>query len=308
MGLKYLGILLLPYACYGTGPFEGVENKAFIMDCKQKIDAVAPDQKAELMLKLSKAYLHDQDAEKAILSFLQALDWIIPHKISEISPEEQNLYQEAFKIYLDRAGASSPQEIAFKMLAATKPQLDAHPDFTLLRLLQAIAFANVGMFDDFFDSFYTAYHYHPDHYLVYKTKAILFIRLHERARIDQDRESWRKSALANLQEALERYPGDTSLYRLLLIFTPEEGKAKAIETWLQKIIESDLMISRSDVGFFVEQAVKEKKIALAQRLIDKSRRWYSYSRAINDAQEYLDKSKNLCKGQSNHMGVLLFTE
>ena len=223
-------------------------------------------------------HLRNQEHEKAFRSFLLALDEA-PKK--EAPAEDLILYQKALSTYLE--GAQEPQETADQILR------NYSSEGLQLRFITALAYANLGRFEEFFTCFYPSYCAYPDHYLAYKTKAVLHIKLYERCRSLQERESEEKAIRHNIQLALDRNSSDMGLYKLWLLFADEKNREAEVEACLNKILASSMIVSRSDLPFFAEQALDVSRPDLAQALIDKARNWYSYSRYLDTLQEKIKK-------------------
>lgn len=270
----------------------------FDQDLKKSIDVykaqaqtVVPDQKGALNFKLAIAYLQDQDQEKAFQSFVEALELTRSRAAPQASAEESQLYEQGLAIYLDHTGTSSPKETALKIYQNYKQAAEGHPDFYLLNLLMATAYANLGRFEEFFNAFYRSYPYYTEHYLTYKTKAVLHIKLYERARVLEDRDAQKKLVVANIEKAIDKNPQDTGLYKIAFLFSDNDKKSRVVAAYLNKIIDEGLIVPRNDVPIFVHEAIEERHMDLAQKFVDKSREWYQYSRAVNEAQELINKAK-----------------
>lgn len=249
------------------------------------------EDKELLQLKLAKAFLKDQDQEKGFKTFLELLGKIKTKTAPSMSKEEKVHYEKALATYLDHRGGK-PLEIAKKIVTEFSPISNKQPNAHHLAYILAAAHANLGQFEKFFDLFYRSYRFYPDHFLAYKVKAVLHVKLFEKCHDTSDREFHRKEILTSLSKALERQPKDTSLYKFLILFSSEEQKAEILRTCLNKIIDKNIILPRSDIAFYVEEAVKAKDLILARRFVDKARSWYQYSRVINAAQQYIDKHLN----------------
>lgn len=291
MRFKYLNLCVFLICCTTALHADAEDTKATIAERLSLVQKASPEEAGPLKVKLAIAYYNDQDQEKAFKTYLEALDQTKAIATSDSStPEDQLIFDKALKIYMDHtpsvAGVS-----AQKIYKEFAPELTAHPDNYLLGFIVAAAYANLNKFDDFFDTFYHSYRVYPDHWLAYKTKAVLHIKLLERARTAQEREAQKKMILANTLKAIDKNPHDTSLYKLMMAYSPEEEKEKMITTYLNKIINNNIVIPRTEIAFYVQQAVSVRQYDLAQRIIDKGHEWYQYSQMLNAAQQYLDKHK-----------------
>lgn len=253
----------------------------------EKINHADAANKAEYHRELALLYLKDQDQEKAIIAFLEALSLKPNTPTPATTAPDEAEYKKAFAIYLDPT-VDSPKATAINLLKALKPVLDAKPDQYLLDYFMAIAYANLGRYEEFFVHFYRAYQFYPAHYLAFKTKAVMHIKLLERASEENQRGTQRQLVTENLMLALEQEPLDTSIYRLLISFSPKEKKREQVQLCLNKIINGNIMIPRSELMFYVMEAVDVSDRALAQRFIDRSKEWYPQSRIVTSAQNYLD--------------------
>lgn len=232
-------------------------------------------------------FLKSQDLEMAFKVYLKSLASAAKLNPPPSSIEERKLYAEALKIYLE--GAHFPRETALQVLELYSDTVKKHPEFLELRLIVAAAYANLGNFEEFFFLFYPAYCALPDHYLSHKTQAVLHIRLFERSRDVSERDTERAAVLVHVKKAIEKYPGDIGLYKLWLLFS--EGNERDVEACLNKIFSSPMIISRSDLPFFAQQALDARRSDLVERLIEKGRAWYPYSRGLDSIQQSLDEYK-----------------
>lgn len=252
-------------------------------------DLNVADDKSEIKAKLALVYWKDQDQELAFRTFLEALS---EHIYTEnASTEDDAAYEKALKIYLDHSGGTN-QAIAQKICRDFEGAIKEHPDYNKLGYVVAAAYANLGRYEDFFTLFYRSHLHHPDHFLAAKTKAVLHIKLFERARFVEEKEEQRSAVLYYLNAALEKEPRDCTLYKSLIAFSPEEKKLEVMHACLNKIIDKNIIIPRSDIGFYVEEAIGSKEFVLAQRFIDKVKEFYQFSRVVNAAQHYLDEHKS----------------
>ncbi|MCE5315850.1 MAG: hypothetical protein LLG04_00625 [Parachlamydia sp.] len=227
--------------------------------------------------------------EKSFRAYIQALASAEKKPASPTTEDERKLYGDALKIYLD--GAHAPRETAQHLLQLYSDTIRMQPDFLELRLVVTTAYANLGNFDEFFPLFYPAYCAYPDHYLSHKTQAVLHIKLFERCRNVSEREAERTAVLFHVKEAIQKYPEDIGLYKLWLLFAEEQNKDREVEACLNKILNSPMIIARSDLPFFAQQALDARRSDLAERLMEKGRVWYPYSRGLDSIQQALDDYK-----------------
>lgn len=258
---------------------------------REQLQKAPKDQKGELSFKLAIAYLNDQDQENAFKEFLTALEAVAPKSAPPVTDQERELYEKGYSMYLDRHPSNSPKDTALKLYLELKQSADDHKEFHLLNLLMSTVYANLERYEEFFNVFYHSYPYYSDHYLSYKTKAALHIKLFEKARTLNEREGERKLVVQNIENAINRNALDIGLYKVAMIFAAVEDQAKTVEGYLSQIIEKNIMVSRNDIAFFVDQAISSKQLDLAQKFVDKSREWYQYSRSIAEAQEQIDQHR-----------------
>jgi hypothetical protein len=256
-----------------------------------QIDRAAKDQKSTLMVELAMVYIREQNHEKAFKTFLEALSWIDEKKEIQPKPEDVAIYEREANIYLTHNGANSNTVNAEKLEKELKPLLSEHPDYYLTNFILAVSYANLGMYQEFMEAFYSSYRHFPQHYMAYKTKAILYIKLYERSLNADEKEKNRKKIIDNVQKAMEKNGDDCALYKLRMMFAAEEEKTPIVSLYLNKIIDRPMIVARADIAFFVHQAVEEKLWNVAQRFIDKAKETYQYSRVVLAAQEFLDKRK-----------------
>jgi tetratricopeptide (TPR) repeat protein len=294
LGIKLLylcSIFFIHGVCLASSQFpEGIELKSYICNLEASLSGASPETSGDLQRQLAKAYYKDQEQEKAFVIFLQSLNSMgISSTPRSQSKEEAAIYEEALAMYLNHNGKSI-QEIA-RALCKQYASLVTSTGNYQLGFLVAAAYANLGQFTDFFDLFYQAYQADPGHYLAYKTKAILHIKLFEKARSKEEKEIQRQSILTHLILASELFMKDTSLYKMMIAYAPETKKTDILIASLKKIIDNNMITSRSDILFYVQQAIGARQFDLAQQFIDQSRNWYQYSRIIDNAQQELDKHK-----------------
>lgn len=241
-------------------------------------------QPGEILSRQAIAYYKEQHQEKAFSTFLNALE-ITPYPITvpNSKAEENALYEKALQIYLSD-NAHSKQENSKKILQEYGESAAEHPDYYLLGYLISSAEANLDQFPEFFERFYRSYVNNPDHYLAHKAKAVLSIKLQAKGRTPVEKERWREKSIANLHRAIDLYPFDASLYKMLLTFASEGEKKILLIYILNKIIDNNAIIPRTDIAVYIQQALAYKQIDLAQCLVDKSRTWYGYSRTMEELQ------------------------
>jgi len=239
------------------------------------------------VLQRAKNHLKNQEQEMAFQTFLSSLDASSAQQA--ITIEEKQLYDKALPLYLDHADL---KQNSLSIAQEYGPIIKKHPEYHMLTFFVAAAVANAGAYEQFFDLFHSAYAAHPHHFLAYKTLAVIHIKLFERARTPEEREMQRQKILDNIAKAIDRYPSDTSLYKMQIGFADGPQKAQIVGDSLNKILVGNIIIPRIDIPIYVQKAVETKQYDLAQKFIDKAHEWYQVSRLLTRAQEYLDRHKN----------------
>lgn len=275
------------FALYAQPAELGIKDA--IKKMEEEVVSAETPRKNELLLELAKAYYRDQNQEKAFNTLLKAIEGSHGEDKAFVS-EDQRLYSEALAIYLD-PHVQSTKNTSAVILEKYADVIKAHPDYILLPFLVGASYANAGQYTGFFDLFYRSYWAAPNHYMAYKTKAIIHIKLFERTDVKEEKELQRQLILGHLQKAAEIYPADHALYKMMVAFSSNSQKQKVVSDSLKKIIDKNIVIPRTDIGYYVEEAVKVRQFDLAQQLLDENRERYRFSRIINTAQEYLDQQR-----------------
>jgi len=264
------------------------------LDMKQEVARVEkliaeakPEMKAPLLVQQAILYFEDQNQEKAFEVYHQALESVLTSQ--EPSIEESENYKQALSIYLNHSG-STPQESAERILDQFGVELEKNPEDHQLAFVVSAALANVGNYPDFFLVFFEAYRHLPNHFMAYRTKAILHIKLMERARTERERQFQRESITENFAKAIETNPRDDSTYKLIIYFANTSQYEQIVKKYFTQLIEQDVKVPRKDIGFYVQHAIEANQKVLAQRFLDKAKKWYAYSRSIEEAQAILDVS------------------
>lgn len=239
---------------------------------------------------LATIYYRDQEHERAFKTFIDALNLATLEPTISLSKEEESVFNRALTIYLNSAGLT-PEETAKKIIDQFGSCCAENPHFFHLAFLIAISHANLGDYEQFFKQFYQAYVHLPHHFLSYKAKAALHIKLFERAKTDQQREKERQWILEYAKHAVAMQPQDSSLYRMIFAFTREELKANTLSLYLNQIIKQNIVISRGDIPYYIEIALAFNLTDLAQKFLDQAKEWYQYSRVISAAQQFIDEKK-----------------
>lgn len=269
------------------------DHKHAITAYQRELNISEEGKKGELLVRLAIVYQKDQELELAIQTFLNALDHVQKKETPCLKQADLDRYDEALAIYLKQK-TDSPQETAALIREKFASALEKNPDNYGLGFLMAAAYANLQMYEDFFLCYYKAFQASQHHFLAHKIKAILYLKLFEMGRTPDDREAMRKKIEAHTSYALNAYPHDMSLYKLMIQFASE--KDSQTENILRKIISENVSISRSDIPFYVQKAIEAKKFELAQQFIDKMREHYRHSRMLASMQQLVDKAKGIGNG------------
>ncbi|MCB1114323.1 MAG: hypothetical protein KDK62_06160 [Chlamydiia bacterium] len=233
---------------------------------------------------LAKALWLDQDQEGAFKVFLEALaESITEEKLFD--PKEDTVYQEALALYLNHPPEKTAL-ISREIKARYFETSQSNPGWTRLKLLVALAEANLFEFEAFFDDFYEAYPLAKTHYLSQKTIAILYIKQFERAKLESERENIRNTIQEKLDKTLALNPEDFSLYRLKIAFAPVEEKDRVKFIVLNKILEHSIIPPRRDALYFLELAHELGVKEIKDRWLSKAKVWYPDSRAVQDWMNY----------------------
>ncbi|MDP1834559.1 MAG: hypothetical protein Q8K75_01400 [Chlamydiales bacterium] len=244
-------------------------------------------EKSQLQLQLAIAYVRDQEDESAFSMFLDSLQTAPHQKAPTVSADEQRLYDEALNLYLTHQGPAA-HRAAKTIIENYGSIVSQKGDYYLLGFLVAAAKANLQHYDQFFKIFYDSYQRYPEHFLAYKTKALMNHKLWQRGRVPGEREVFRTQIKGNLEFALGRYPNDASLYKMMLAFSSDEEKPAAVLLCLNNIVQGNIIIPREDILFFVQAGISTGQREITQAFVNSARSWYKQSRALTHAQQLID--------------------
>ncbi len=292
MKAKYLFIIYLLQALFATIAYAASEeSRLLINEYETQLQTVARDKQAPIKLKLALAYLEEQEEERAVRSFIDALDSAETY-IGDRRPssDEREHYEQALAIYLDVAH-DKPSRIAEKILQGFNPIHEEHPHYFLLNFVLAAAHANQGNLKEFVQRFFLSYQVYPDSYMAHKTRAILRMMLWERAKSQVERERQRIFLMHDLREALTRNSKDSTLYKLLIVMSDDDKRAGVLHTYLQELLDSDTVIPRADIFYYVSEALAYDEKELAEQVVAKGKDWYAYSRAVVEAERLLKSTE-----------------
>lgn len=271
--------------------FEKKDYSDAVKYAKEWVNSAPPDKLGEANKLLAESYYKDQEHEKAYVAFFQALEHTAPPQTPyQPLPEDAAIYKEALAIYLEPS-QRDPEAVALQLRDLYGGIIRLHPDYLELGYLVAVSYANLGEMERFFELFYHSYRQMPDHYLSFKSQAILHVKLMERAKTPEDKEQQRALVLKDLQLAKARYPKDTSIYRMQIAFANPDDREVILKRNLKEIIDQSIVIPRVDLSFYFDQlfAYREKELAL--ELLTKARGWYPYSRTLDSVKQMLEENK-----------------
>jgi tetratricopeptide (TPR) repeat protein len=274
----------------GDTAMQSQDYKSAIDQYQTAFMEVPQQQRCDLSLKLARAYYRDQEHERAFKIYLDVLDLAAPTSASKTNAEEQELYEKALAVY-SGAATLSVQQMSEQLTEKYAQVMADHPNYHLLGFMLAASYANLGMYEQFFDRFYESYQHYPDHFMVYKTRGVLQLKLMESARSWEDKAKYREAALTNFVNALERYSEDITLYRLIVSLAQDAQKPQLVVTTLQRLMDLEIEIPRSDICPYVQLAMTCEDEALAEKLVLRAEKLYAYSRAVKVARDYLEQHR-----------------
>lgn len=247
-------------------------------------------EKSQIFYDLAQAHFADQEIAKAFIHFLEALKRVEKQTPCKMCPDEEKVFETALAGYLAR-GSGHPEDAARELLDTYGEIAALHSDYLHLNFLIATAYANLGKYDVFFERFFAGYPYLHDSFLAHKTQGILYVRLAHLNYSFDLRNAFQKKAVHFLTAAVKRNSKDASLYKILITLAKEENNESLVRSYLKEIIAKGTPIPRGDVYFYVKEAVALGEWWIGQALIDQATLLYDYSRAVSDAQAYLNESK-----------------
>lgn len=271
--------------------FEKKDYSAAVKYAKEWVNSASIEEKGEAYKLLAESYYKDQEHEKAYIAFFSALEnTAAPKNPYNPVPEDQKMYGEALSIYLEPS-QRDPGAVALQLRDLYGGIIRLHPQYLELGYVVAASYANLGEMERFFDLFYQSYQQMPDHYLSYKSQAILHVKLMERAKTHEEKDKQRVLVLKDLQLAKERYPKDTSIYRMQIAFANPDEREAILKRNLNEIISQSIVIPRVDLSFYFDQLFAYREKELAQELLTKARGWYPYSRTLDSVNQMLKENK-----------------
>jgi hypothetical protein len=289
--LKFCLCLFL-YTCpaEANGLFAGLDTQLQAMcdrgDYKEAIQQIqrqlALSPREDLYLSLAALYVRDQQEELGLASFAKALKAAKPAKKMP-TQAELIVFNELLPIYL------RPQESKESLEERLTPILGDHPDYLYIQFFAAALSANKKKFEEFFAYFYRSYLCYPDCYMAYKSQGVLASLLLQRVREVHEKEFWRREALAHFRLACKEMPQDIGLYKMLICTAGAQEKKENVRFAIEAIIESNAVIPRGEIPFYIQEALQVQDKVLAEKLLKKATSWYQYSRIIQELQRQIDE-------------------
>lgn len=281
--MKTLLFLFCLWTIEGSGEILSDEEKASIALLEMRLQKVSGND-VELCLKLASLYERDQEEEKGLAIFLKALE-LTPaeNRSCTFSTRERKLYRKALRFYLGEHGQKM-DVVSRMILDEYGAVVEQYPEYLHLSLIVAAAHANLGDLQSFFDMFYRAYRYNSEHYLANKIVAVLHVKLLEKLPASEARRCRQKKIIEHLHKAIAAKEFDIALYKMLLIYSPENEKVEAAKLALDQIIEHDQPLSRADLAFFISHFKLLEDRSLLEQLVRSAKLWYPYSRLVQQTE------------------------
>lgn len=255
------------------------EYKAAISELRALIEK---KQTSELLLALSICQLKDQQEEEALKTFMLSLDKAYSKEGVKMSAREEAAYKELLPLYLANA-----QELDQKLETLFKN----HSDYHHCQFLLAAKCANERRYEPFFYLFYQSYCSYPESHMAYKTQGVVASLILQRAKSAEEKEHWRKEALTHFQKAMQLCPEDTGLCRMMIFTATDKERKEVVRLVISHIIDTNSKIARGDIPFYINYALLVDEKELAERLLDKAKTWYEYSRIIQEMQTLISQHK-----------------
>lgn len=246
----------------------------------QKLTQKNPTSDHYLLLAIS--YLLDQQEEAAFMAYVKCLDFA-PKKMGQtLSTKEKAASDELMALYV----TNNPE-----FEKRVDKVMQEHPDYTYCQFFFASHLANQHKFEPFFYLFYQAYMAYPDSHMAHKTKGVVASLLFQRAKSLEEKDIWRKKALEHFAKGMALLPEDRALHKMM-IYTAADSERKAIvHQVIEQICQADVKIPRGELAFYINHALWVDETLLAERLIDKAKSWYEYSRMLQEMQQLVDTHK-----------------
>lgn len=233
------------------------------------------------------SHIEKQQVDQGFRAFITLLHEVPVKQAPSMSEEEKKLYEPALALYLKAQGSKEAKQLMGKIKQENEEQANKHPEFAGINFLVALADANQEKWDLFFPRFYAAYVQAPKSYLAVRTEAVLQIKIFERARMPAEKKEAKEQVFLLAEEASRLNPQDTSLYKMRIQFAIDGDKKRVFNQVIHEIIQKNIMISRSDIPFYVAQAIDLEQKQAAYQFLNKAREWYDQSQVIERAEQFV---------------------
>ncbi len=135
----------------------------------------------EFLLQKALVYLKDQKRCKAMLTFLEALEFASKAGVDTIlSSNKESIYNQALQLYMTFNDATFIG-VARKIHSEYAFIFDVHPTYDQLGYLVAINNVNLKLYDCFMEQLYHVIQHVPNHFIVDKTFGFIYMKFLEPA-------------------------------------------------------------------------------------------------------------------------------
>ena len=86
-------------------------------------------------------------------------------------------------------------------------------------------------------------------------------------------------------------PQDTALHKMLIYTSSDKDRKQAVQFVIESIIKNNVQLGRGEIPFYINHALWQDEVDLAERLLEKANSWYEYSRIIDQMQESISQHK-----------------
>lgn len=237
---------------------------------------------SEHYLLLAVSYLLDQQEEAAFITYVKCLDQAPKKTGQTISAKEKMASDELMALYV----ANNPE-----FEKRVEKVMQEHPDYSYCQFFFASSLANQHKFESFFYLFYNSYLSYPDSHMAHKTKGIVASLLFQRAKSLEEKETWRKKALEHFAKSMTLLPEDRALHKMMIYTAADSERQAVVHQVIDQICQANVKIPRGELAFYINHALWVNETLLAERLIDKAKSWYEYSRMLQEMQQLVETHK-----------------
>ncbi len=255
------------------------EYKAAINELTQLIQKKPT---AELYLTLAVCQLRDQQEEEAFKSYTICLEKAYSSQNTNMSAREHACYDELLALYF-----ANSEDLQTKLASV----LERHPDFIMCQFFLASSCANARRYEPFFYIFYQAYCNYPDTHMSHKTQGVIASLIFQRAKAQEEKNVWRKKAINSFIASMKLCPEDMGLHKMLIHTATDTERKDVVKLVLGQVMQNDSKLPRTEIPFYINHALWVGEVELAQRLLDKAKTWYEYSRIIQEMQDLIGQKK-----------------